>query len=112
MNKNTEVLPFSLDLAIELLESETQNPHPVDFNYAWQWIGWTSKRQGKEVLLNNFIEGVDFLRISSKTPNGGRPSENISLTIDCFKMLGMMAKTQNKKLAAGPAKETKAGPHF
>ncbi len=67
---------------------------PVDFDNAWEWIGWKKKQDGKNVLINNFIEGVDFLRKGVKRPSGGRPKEFIEITVDCFKSLGMMAGTE------------------
>ena len=70
---------------------------PVDFDDAWQWIGWTVKQTGKNVLLNNFEEGVDFLRETSKNCGRGRPGDQLVLTIDCFKSLAMMAGTEKGK---------------
>ncbi len=94
-------MEFSLELALALIESD--DPFPVDFDDAWQWIGWPKKQHGKDVLTNNFIEGIDFLRKgvkkpgrghpSEKKPGRGRPGEWIVLTVDCFKSLGMMAGT-------------------
>lgn len=82
---------FSIELAMDLYES--QDLFPVDFDDAWKWIGWNQKQTGKNVLLNNFDEGLDFLGKGMKSPSGGRPSEFIVLTIDCFKSLAMMAGT-------------------
>lgn len=79
------------DQIIALLNSPEQ--FSVDFDDAWQWIGWKKKQNGKEVLLNNFEEGMDFIRSTVKSPTGGRPKELIMLTTDCFKSLGMMAGT-------------------
>lgn len=90
-------MEFSHELARQLLESEASNPFVVDFDNAWRWIGWPKKQHGKEVLLNNFVEEVDFLRLGVKTSTGGRPSQSIWLTVDCFKSLGMMAGTQKGK---------------
>jgi phage anti-repressor protein len=75
----------------------SSEPFPVDIERAWRWIGYKAKRNAKEVLLNNFEEGLDFLRSSAKTSTGGRPSESIWLTVDCFKSLGMMAGTEKGK---------------
>ena len=88
-------MEFSHELALALVRSEER--FPVDFDDAWKWIGWPKKQHGKEVLLNNFDEGADFLRKGVKSPSFGRPSEHIVLTIDCFKSLGMMAGTQKGK---------------
>lgn len=83
---------------------------PINFDDAWQWIGYSRKDVAKKKLLNNFIRGTDFQVIDSDSevfhqtvvnsaqqgfqPNlGGRPSEVIMLTIDCFKSFAMMAGT-------------------
>ncbi len=92
----TQILSFQEQSAIKsLVQSEAE--FPVDFDDAVVWIGWTSKQQGKQVLLNNFEEEQDFLRNGFKSPNGGRPSERINLTIDCFKQLSMLAGTDRGK---------------
>ena len=83
---------FSQNLAMVMVQSAEQ--FPVDFDNAWKWIGWKKKQDGKNVLLNNFLEGEDFLRKGVKIPNGGRPKEFITITVDCFKSLGMMAGTE------------------
>lgn len=88
-------MEFSHELALALVRSD--RPFPVDFNDAWQWIGYSTKQKAKNKLLGNFELGVDFSTEWLKTPNGGRPSESIKLTIDCFKSLGMMAGTQKGK---------------
>lgn len=69
----------------------------VDLDDAWKWIGWREKRDAKDVLIRNFEEGVDFSGFGTKSPSGGRPSEWILLTIDCFKSLAMMAGTSQGK---------------
>ena len=66
---------------------EGQFEFPVDLDDAWKWIGCSEKSDAKAVLKNNFEEGVDFLGKGPKTSSGGRPSEWIVLTVDCFKSL-------------------------
>lgn len=83
------ILPESL--VFGLLESTDR--FPIDLDDAWKWIGWSKKQDAKELLLNNFRDGKDFLRKGVKSPAGGRPSESIVLTVDCFKSLAMMAGT-------------------
>ncbi len=85
-------MEFSHELALALFQSKA--PFPVDLEKAWRWIGYKAKRNAKEVLMNNFFQGVDFLRSSTKSPTGGRPSDSIWLTVNCFKSLGMMAGTK------------------
>jgi hypothetical protein len=83
------------EVVFSLIQSEEE--FSVDFDDAWRWIGWGKKQDGKDVLLNNFDEEVDFLRKGVKSPNGGRPSEWILLTVECFKSLAMMAGTAKGK---------------
>lgn len=85
-------MEFSHELAMVLYQSA--EPFAVDFDDAWRWIGWRKKQDGKDVLLQNFKEGEDFLRKGVKSPSGGRPGEWIALTVNCFKQLGMMAGTE------------------
>ena len=95
-------MDFSHELALALTQSA--NEFPVDFDDAWRWIGYSKKQQAKNKLINNFEPDVDY-RVFTQTGvnstqqriQGGRPSEKISLTIDCFKSLGMMAGTQKGK---------------
>ena len=54
--------------------------------------------------MNNFEEGTDFVlthtgvMAQNHTPGSGRQSDSISLTIDCFKSLGIMAGTEQGKV--------------
>lgn len=89
-----EALTFSQDLAIALVNSDDQ--FPVNFDDAWQWLGFSTKASAKR-KLSNFIDEVDFSTGWLKSPNG-RPSEQIVLTVDCFKSLGMMAGTEQGRL--------------
>ncbi|WP_013325676.1 hypothetical protein [Gloeothece verrucosa] len=86
---------FSQQTALTLIQSN--DPFPVDFEQAWNWIAYSTKQKAKNKLLNNFEKGIDYLTEWVKTPSGGRPSESIKLSIDCFKSFGMMAGTQKGK---------------
>lgn len=88
-------MEFSSELALALVQSTEQ--FPVDFDDAWQWIGYSSKQMARKKLVNNFETGVDFLIKGLKSSSGGRSSELIALTVDCLKSLGMMAGTQKGK---------------
>lgn len=77
------------------------DPFPVDFDQAWQWIGYTRKDTAKDALLRQFAIPEDFTSFPVETGNGGRPSERIMLTVECFKSFCMMAGTeQGKKVRA------------
>jgi phage anti-repressor protein len=102
-------LNFDLSTANLLLDSSEQ--FPVDFDRAWQWLGFARKDPAKTSLLNSgFNEGVDYtislhnnmeadnhaaLSIQQKGSRSKR--EAIWLTIDCFKTWGMMARSEQGK---------------
>lgn len=83
---------------IEAIAKSTES-FPVNFDEAWVWIGYSRKDAAKRVLVNNFKEGLDY-RVSHRyvgnpiEPIGGRPSESIYLTTNCFKKFCMMAGTE------------------
>ncbi|MEM9945380.1 MAG: hypothetical protein AAF810_04880 [Cyanobacteria bacterium P01_D01_bin.36] len=96
-------MEFSQDTALMLTQST--DPFPVDFDNAWQWLGYSRKDHGKTALgwdsetktwKGPFVEDFDFSRTFGKS-TGGRSPELIMLTIDCFKSLGMMAGTERGK---------------
>jgi len=72
---------------------ESEEPFPIDFDEAWQWIGYSQKGHAKTAFeKGGFIEGTDFFRDLEKSSGGRRP-EKIYLTVECFKMFCMMAGT-------------------
>jgi len=82
----------------DLLRSDSQ--YPVDFDDAWRWLGFSTKRNAKVSLLRaGFIENEDFMINHEPTTTGiqANPSELIRLTIDCFKSWAMMAETTKGK---------------
>jgi anti-repressor protein len=92
MNNNN----FSLALAQDLIDSGRQ--FPVNFDDAWQWLGYSRKERAFTKLKKHFEEGLDFCTNYCKTSQGGRPSVSVYIAIDCFKSLGMMAGTEQGKL--------------
>jgi len=78
----------------EIVRSELD--FPVDFDRAWQWVGYSDKRHGFDALRANFAEGEDF-SLSKAKSTGGRPSDVVMLTTDCFKAFAMMAGTERGK---------------
>lgn len=88
-------MEFSHELALALVQSDKQ--FPVDFDDAWQWIGYSTKQMARKKLVNNFEPEIDFLIKGLKSSTGGRSSEFVALTVDCLKSLGMMAGTKKGK---------------
>ena len=95
------MIDFSTETAIALLNSG--NDYPVDFDEAWQWLGYATKQKAEKKLKQNFEEGIDFnLNQTVKVQTEGarqvsRPYTEIMLTVDCFKSLGMTAGTEQGK---------------
>lgn len=88
-------MQFSIELAQQLVESGDQ--FPVDFNLAWEWLGY-SRKDNAARLLDNFEENVDYIVFLNREENSpGRPSKEYKLSIDCFKAIGMMAGTDQGK---------------
>jgi phage anti-repressor protein len=81
---------FTMTLAQNIYNSNDE--FPINFEDAWQWLGYATKASAKR-NLKQFSEGVDFSTSVLKSILATRPAEQILLTIDCFKMLAMMAKT-------------------
>jgi phage anti-repressor protein len=98
-NQNAESFDFSAlkDTFVSLL-NET-NPFPVDFDEAWEWIGYSRKDHAKYGLLQNFENEVDFhvpnIRDMKKTSRYN--PEKIYMTLDCFKSFCMLANTERGK---------------
>ncbi len=94
-------MEFSHELALAILKSNDQ--FSIDFDDAWQWIGYSTKQKAKNKLTNNFDLGFDYTlnhlvkRVEGNKGGGSVRFESISLTLDCFKSLGMMAGTAKGK---------------
>lgn len=78
----------------QIIDADAQ--FPINFDDAYQWIGYSTKGNAKSVLTRNFKRDADYLVFmnSDKNPNGGRPSEEILLTVDCFKGFCLLAQTE------------------
>lgn len=75
------------------LAAQSGEAYPVDFDQAWQWIGYARKDYAVDALRRSFVQGRDFSGAHRKS-TGGRPSEEIRLTKDCFKQFCMLALTE------------------
>jgi phage anti-repressor protein len=94
------------EIVFSLIQSDEQ--FPVDFEDAWQWIGYTRKDSAKRALISNFTQDIDFhIPVESDNHAGLSPQEkavatkeeNIKLTSECFKSFCVMAGTARGKQA-------------
>ncbi len=89
---------FDLTIAQNLYDSNDR--FPVDFDLAWKWLGYARKENAlKNLLSDQFDEGDDFTgtAVAVPTDTGFQPAttpRKYFLTVDCFKTLGMLAKTK------------------
>jgi phage anti-repressor protein len=90
---------FTMALAQNIYSSNEQ--FPINFDDAWQWLGYSKKSNAKRTLVQNFERDFDFLINEQATTTGisAIPTELIYISIDCFKQLAMMAKTDVGKVA-------------
>jgi phage anti-repressor protein len=80
---------------------QSQSEFPIDFDDAWQWIGYTRKDTAKDLLTNgSFHVDIDYKIFTpeqtgtKKKGRGGHNRELIVLAIDSFKSFCMMAGTK------------------
>jgi len=77
---------------------DTKKDFIIELNKVWSWIGFTRKSDCKSLLVNNFTENVDYkienlaAANSAKPELGGRPINNVLLTVRCFKKLCLKSK--------------------
>ena len=92
-------LSFSQDVALSLYNSA--DSHPIDLDDAWRWLGYSTKQKAKNKLTSNFELDLDYKAFNQTVEcadgKGSSRREVITLTIDCFKSLGMTAGTPQGK---------------
>jgi phage anti-repressor protein len=80
---------------------------PVDFDWAWQTVDYSTKSNALRTLKENFNEGVDFdssvMMNQTTTDNnnsqhgGDRKTVKYMLSVDCFQEFCMLAGTEKGK---------------
>lgn len=97
---------FTFELAQQLHDSS----QIIDFDWAWQVLGYSTKGNAKRMLTGYFEPNFDyFVQLPEESPEAlpynifltsdknskpGRPAEKIYLTVECFKEMGMLAKSE------------------
>ena len=71
--------------------------YPVDIDILIKLNFYSVKRDAKKRLVDDFILNIDYI-VSKNTKNtGGRPLEDIKLTIECFKTICIMSHNEQGK---------------
>ncbi|MBN3951956.1 MAG: hypothetical protein HWQ38_38020 [Nostoc sp. NMS7] len=100
---------FTLELAQQLHDSN----QIIDFDWAWQVLSYSTKGNAKRMLTGYFERDFDYFVqspeespeslpyelfiINDKNSKTGRPTEKIYLTVECFKEMGMLSKSEEGK---------------
>ena len=69
----------------------------VDLDNVWKWLGFSRKDPAKVVIEKNFIKDLDYKIVfqqSVENLKGGRPKEQILMTINTFKKFCLKADTK------------------
>ena len=77
------------------LKYDKEKDFVIDFDEVWKWLGYAAKKDCKAVLVKYFYNEKDYSLSAQprENPNGGRPSEQIMLSVRTFKKLCLKANT-------------------
>lgn len=87
---------FAVDSYLNVVERHNEK-YPVRGVEAFEWLGYDTKSHMKRFFTKHLQEGVDY-EITMSPSTGGRPSEEVSFTVDAFKNLCMLAHTDRGKM--------------
>lgn len=90
---NSQSIENLIDSWIEQENKGSQ--FPVPFDLAWQFAGYSKKANAKQSGLRGLKKGKHYCSQISKTPVGGRSSEYITLSLEAFKHMCLMANTDD-----------------
>ena len=81
---------------------KTGDDFPIDFDRAWQWVGYSRKDAALRALQENFSANDDYhlhkkVEMVKRKQGGGTAADRIMLSADCFKGFAMMAGTERGK---------------
>lgn len=83
------------NFVFEALASERDGSQfPIDYDLVWAELGYSRRDNARRRLVKSLIENVDFALLTSEEwSQDGRLKDSISLSVDGFKMLCMLAET-------------------
>jgi len=89
-------MALTLDSLLIQTLLQSDQPFPVDFEQAWRWSGYPTRRGALSKLTANFVEGTHY--ISFKQPSSQHERGKIKtvfwLSTECLKCFAVMAGTQ------------------
>ena len=100
LNETDNIL-FEMSYKLYQVSYNNTDKFVINFNDIYKWVGFTQKCHAKTLLINKFKENEDYKLIISRSRDNsrqaitrGRNSEQILLTIQCFKKFCMKAETK------------------
>ncbi|WP_242051598.1 DNA-damage-inducible protein [Nostoc sp. FACHB-280] len=101
---------MTLEFTFELAQKLHNSNQIIDFDWAWSVLGYSRKDSAKRMLTGYFEQNFDyFVQLPDESPQAlphdifhidvenskaGRPVEKIYLTLECFKEMGMLSKSE------------------
>ena len=79
------------------LNHDSKNDFVIDLDDVWKWVGFGRKSDAKRVLEKHFTKDIYYKIVLRKLPEnlqGGRPTEQIIMTINTFKKFCLKAGTK------------------
>lgn len=79
------------------LNHNNKNEFIIDLDNVWKWLGFSRKDPAKRLLEKFFIKDLDYKIVfhqSVENLKGGRPQEQILMTVNTFKKLCLKADTK------------------
>jgi hypothetical protein len=95
VNSNTikidENITDELREIINICSNDNINDFVIDLDNVTKWLK-TQKKHIKKTLIETYTRDVDY-KVKLRQSTGGRPSEDVLLTQNCFKRLCMLSRT-------------------
>ena len=79
------------------LNHDTKNDFVISLNIVWKWCGFTRQDNAKRVIEKNFVLDIDYKLILLQVEGnlkGGRPKEEVLMTVHTFKKFCLKACTK------------------
>jgi len=89
---------FKMSYQLYNISYNKPNEYIINLDDVYNWIGFKYKANAKKLLVSNFKENIDYkmnkeVFIQTDENLGGRPTEKILLTIECFKKFCLKSST-------------------
>lgn len=103
MDERAPLIEGEQDMAKILITAlgDSGNKFPIDFDFVWTFLGYSSKGNASRKLTGKFEEGVDFLLETypaRSQSGGGAPLKRYRLTPDAFERFALSTESERGTL--------------